>query len=271
MRTSDMARVLFALAFVALGVLCLFSGDFASVWQPVPEHVPGRIYLAMLSGCVMVLTGAGLLSKRTWVPASFIAMMYTSIWLLALHVPRVIAGPLHEINWGGCAEIAILVAGSWVLYAKAASSNTTRHIPILTGPRAVHAACPLFAVSLPLIGLEHIIYERATADMVPSWFPNPMAWAYLTGAAHIAAGFAIMLGVLPRLAAALETWMMGIFTVCVWIPAVIHTPAQRFAWTGLIISTFITAAAWVVSASYHDVPWLSVSRVRQRRADPLMH
>lgn len=264
MRIADTGRGVFALAFLALGLLSVFSQDFASVWQPVPDGIPGRAFLALISGAVMVVGGVGLLMRRMVVPASFVMMMYTLLWLVALHVPRVIMGPLHEVTWGGCAEIITLVAANWVLYASAATSDDKPYFAALTGAHAVRVARIAFAVALPLIGLEHLIYAKETADMVPGWLPYHEGWAYMTGIAHIASGLAIALNVLPRLAATLEAWMMGAFTVFVWIPMVMATPSQRFAWTGLAISAVITAAAWIVATSYREVQWFSFSRSQNR-------
>jgi uncharacterized membrane protein len=129
----------------------------------------------------------------------------------------------------------------------------------------------VFALALPLIGLEHLIYAQPTADLVPAWLPDRFGWATMTGIAHIAAGLAILFVVLPRLAAVLEAWMMGIFTLFVWIPAVIATPTQRFAWTALLMSTVMTAAAWIVADSFRGVPWFSFSRSRNQLADLVVH
>jgi len=263
MRMADAGRVVFALAFVALGLLGAFSQDFASVWQPVTQDLPGRAFLAMVSGTVMAVGGLGLLLPRTRVSAALLMMAYTLVWLLALHVPRVILAPQHEVVWGGCAEIVTLVAACWVLYASTASARDRPYFAALAGAKAIRMARIAFALALPLIGLEHLVYAKETAAMVPGWLPYPMGWAYLTGIAHIAAGLAIALDVLPRLAATLEAWMMGAFTVFVWVPMVLATPSQRFAWTGLLISTVITAAAWIVAASYREVPWWSFGRVRR--------
>jgi uncharacterized membrane protein len=262
MRIADIGRALFALAFVALGLLGLVSRDFASVWQPVAQDLPWRAFLAMLSGAVMAAGGIGLLWRRTLVPAAFAMMLYTLLWLLALHVPRVILAPMHEVTWGGCAEIVTLVAGCWVLYARTARPGDRPYIAALCSPNAMRTARIAFAVALPLIGVEHLVYAKETADMVPAWLPYRMGWAYSTGIAHIAAGVAIASNVLPRLAATLEAWMMGGFTVLVWIPSVMQAPSQRFAWTGLLISTLITAAAWIVATSYSNVPWFSLARAR---------
>lgn len=262
MRISGIGHIVFALALIALGLLSLGSGDFAFVWQPVPPDIPGREYIAYVSGAVILLCGVGLLIRSTAVLASFALTIYTLIWLLVLHVPHVVAAPGQEMNWGGCAEIVTLVAGSWILYTSTVATHDRLYVASLTGANALRIARILFALAVPLIGLEHLIYSKPTADMVPAWLPGHLFWAYFTGAAHIAAGIAILFAVLPRLAAMLETLMMGIFTVFVWIPAVMATPTQRFAWTALLISTAITAAAWIVTDSYREAPWLSFSRSR---------
>jgi uncharacterized membrane protein len=271
MRITGRGQVVFALSLLALGVLSLGSGDFALVWQPVPADMPGRAFLAYVSGAMLCATGVGLLIRRATTPVGFVLTVYTFIWLLALHVPRVIAHPLQEATWGGSGEIMTLVSASWILYASSATPGSRLYFPSLVGAKAIRWARMLFAAGIPLVGLEHLVYGQDTADFVPAWLPDRLAWAYCTGAAHIAAGLAIALSLLPRLAAALETLMMGLFTVLVWVPMVIANPAQRFDWTALWMSTVITAAGWIVVESYRGAPWFSFSRSRDRLADRAMH
>jgi uncharacterized membrane protein len=257
MRDISLGQIVFGLTLVALGSLSLFSGDFAFVWQPVPAGIPGRALLACLSGAVMCVAGAGLLVPRTSALAAFVLTVYTLIWLLVLHVPHLIAAPMHEVNWGGCGEIALLVSASWILYACSTAPWHKFYFIALTSEKAIRAARVLFALSVPFIGLEHLVYSDVTASMVPAWLPYRMGWAYFTGLAHIAAGLAILFSIWPRLAAALETLMMGVFTVLVWIPAVLAAPSQRFGWTALLISAVMTAAGWVITDSYRGASWFS--------------
>jgi uncharacterized membrane protein len=264
MRLMGIGHLAFAVMMIALGLLGLFAGDFALVWQPVPPDIPGRAILACVCGAATCVMGVGVLIRRTAVPAAFALTIYTFLWLMVLHVPHLIASPQHESNWGACAEIVVLVAGAWILYASCATPADSLYISSLCGAKAIRIAQCSFAVAVPLIGIEHVVYAKDTAALVPAWLPYRIGWAYFTGAAHIAAGIAIFFNVLPRLAAALETGMMGIFTVFVWIPAVMATPPQRFAWTGLLISGVITAGAWIVADSYRKAPWFSFSRARNR-------
>jgi uncharacterized membrane protein len=264
MRIMGMGHVAFAVTMIALGLLGLFAGDFAFVWQPVPPDIPGRTILACICGALMCVMGIGVLIKRTAVPAAFALTIYTFLWVMVSHVPHLIATPSQEGNWGACGEIVVLVAGAWILYALLATPADKPYFQALCGAKAVRIAQMSFAVAVPFIGIEHFVYAKDTADLVPSWLPFRYGWAYFTGAAHIAAGIAIFFNILPRLAAALETLMMGVFTVLVWIPAAIETPSQRFAWTALLMSTVITAGAWIVTDSYRKAPWFSFSRSRNR-------
>jgi hypothetical protein len=43
--------------------------------------------------------------------------------------------------------------------------------------------------------------------------------------------------------------MLSIFTVVVWVPAILATPGSMPTWTEIVVSRGVTAAAWVVADS----------------------
>ena len=88
---------------------------------------------------------------------------------------------------------------------------------------------------------------KATADLVPAWLPYREGWAYLTGAGHIAAGLGVLFSIFPRVAAMAEAGMIGVFTILVWIPAIVAAPKTRLPWTAFFISWAIASAAWAVA------------------------
>jgi len=59
----------------------------------------------------------------------------------------------------------------------------------------------------------------------------------------------------PRLAATLEAVMESLFTLIVWVTAVITAPTNREGWVNLFISTALSAAAWAVAESFRQRPW----------------
>jgi hypothetical protein len=96
------------------------------------------------------------------------------------------------------------------------------------------------------------MYRDATTVLIPHWLPWHVAWAYFTGAAFIAAGLAISVGVMAPLAAALSAVQMGLFSVIVWVPRALSGDLNAFQ-RGEVISTFVlTAGAWMVADSYRS-------------------
>jgi uncharacterized membrane protein len=261
-------RVFFALGLIGLGVLSLVYGDFALQWQPVPAWVPARTWLAYASGAVMIAAGAGLLSRRGAALASGVLLVYSLLWLLLLKLPGVVTAPLVEVNWLGFGEIAMIVAGAWMLFAEEGGRRGSGRRAFAMGENGRRIARYLFGLALIPVGLSHFVYARETMGFVPAWLPFRAGWAYLTGAAHIAAGVGVLFGVVPRLAALLEAGMIGVFTALVWVPLVVQTPASQLSWTGLLISWTIGAAAWVVAGGLPSSRWSSMNRGVVRDESP---
>jgi uncharacterized membrane protein len=245
-RSQQPALTLFAVGMIGLGILALVYGDFALVWQPVAPWIPGRTILAYASGVVMLLGGIGLLVRATAAWSVRLLFPYLIVWAL-LKVPALFVAPGMEAVWLGLGELTVLLAGGWVLFARLASLREGSLLTFATGEKGVRMARILFAVSLIPIGLSHIVYVKATADLVPAWLPYRMGWAYLTGAGHIAAGLGVLFSVFPRVAATAEAAMIGVFTILVWGPAIVAAPHTRLPWTAFFISWAIAAAAWIVA------------------------
>jgi uncharacterized membrane protein len=258
----------FALVMIGLGIVGLIHGDFALVWQRIPiEHLPGQTLIAYACAALELLTGIGLLVRRTARLSSGILVVYLLLWLVLLKLPAVVVAPQMEAVWLGFGEIAVILAGGWILFAAHAGTWEKNHLGFAVGARALRNARLLFALSLPMIGLSHFAYVEQTASFVPAWLPSHVAWAYLTGAGSIAASAGILFGIWPRLAAALEAAMLGIITVLVWAPGIGAGPIDRLHVTGFLISSAIACGAWVVADSYRTQAWLALGWP-WRKTDP---
>jgi uncharacterized membrane protein len=216
-----------------------------------------------LSQAVLV-GGLGLLLRATAAWSARVLFPYLVIWLL-LKVPALVAAPQLEAVWLGFGEIAVLLTGGWILFAKLAGLREGAPFGFLSGENAIRLARLLFAVSLIPIGLSHLVYVKETVELVPAWLPYRVGWAYLTGVGQIACGLGVLFSIFPRLAATVEAAMISLFTLLVWVPAVLHAPTARLPWTAFFISWAIAAAAWVVAQN------ISPARTATSKVRPPMH
>lgn len=253
------SRALLAITMIGLGVLGFIYGDFALVWQRIPiEQLPGRPFFAYLCAAIELATGIGLLIPATTRVSSCALAIFLLLWVVLLKLPAVVAVPTMEATWLGFGEIAVIFAGAWILCA-AEGGRRGGWIPkFAADANGIRYARLLFALSLPMIGLSHFFYSEQTAAFVPAWLPWKLGWAYLTGTGSLVACVAILLGVIPRLAATLEAAMLTVITLLVWGPGLFAMPPDRTQWTGFFISLAIAAGAWVVADSYGGVSWFSV-------------
>ena len=242
-------RLIFAAAVAGLGIISLSTGHFAAVWQPVPGTLPARTALAYANGALMTALGAALLSRRARAVAALAVSAYLMVWLVLLRLPILATAPGIAGHWAGVGENATLVVGG-VLNLALAPAVRADFQRSITARRAVRVGRITFALALMLMSLDNLAYLQANADFPPAWIAHWLGWGYLVGVAYIAAGLAVLFGLAARLAAIMTAWMMSALTVLCWGSFVLQAPANRTNWTGLMISSALTGAAWLVAASY---------------------
>jgi uncharacterized membrane protein len=239
------ARIAFALGIMGLGVLGLVYGDFASAW---PAWVPWRHALLFAAATIMLLGGAGLLFTRSASISVRIVLPYLLLWM-SPRIPALVMAPQIEVNWFSVGEVAVLAAAALTLFAELHAARDGWITRLATSVRSQRVARALFAFALVAFGLSHFFYTRETVSLVPAWLPFRKGWAYLTGAGHTAAGLGVLLSIFPRWAAAMEAAMLTIFTVLVWIPAIVIAPTNHGNWGEFVLSWAIGAGAWVIAGS----------------------
>ncbi len=220
-------QILFAAGLAGIGVLSLMHHDFALQWQPVPQGIPAREQLALASGGLLVIGALGLFFKHTARVAALVLALFLLSWVLLLRLPPLLTRFLDIALWLGLCESLTLTIGAWVLYAWFDSVSSRETVGMAAGAAAISAARLLLGACMVVFGLAHFAYADFTASMIPPWLPARLPLAYLTGAAHAAAGTALLLGIVPALAVRLEAIMMSAFIVLVHIPAVLEKPSSR--------------------------------------------
>lgn len=229
---------LYALGAILLGVIGICFHDFAMQWQPVPAGIAMRTPLAYLSGLLLIVGGCAILARRGERAGALLLTAFYGLWVIVLHLPVAFASPTHIGAWNGPAEITFLTMGGVALLAS--STGPMRRTLTLVA-RILAGICAI------VFGCAHFNYIDFTATFVPAWIPpNPVFWAWATGASHLAAGLALVSGIQARLAATLLAGMMGSFVVLLHIPRVIAGPDQHIEWIMLGVSSALTGAALLI-------------------------
>jgi uncharacterized membrane protein YphA (DoxX/SURF4 family) len=239
----DLARIgraCFGLAVAALGVDSLVLGGFLPELQPAPAGLPAPGVLAAITAAILVAAGACLAADLRGRLAARALTGVTLAWLVAFHVPLLVAHPGDGGAWTTAFESLAI-----------ASAAAVRGWP--TRPAAGRLG---FALALVAFGVLHFRYRAYVASVIPAWLPGHLFWAYATGVAHLAAGAAIALGVAGRLAAVLAGAMFGSWVVILHAPRVI-ADASRPECSSLIIALAMCGAAWLLTEYFSGFPTAS--------------
>ncbi len=259
MRIASVGHGVFAVTLLGLGILGLVHVEFGTFAQPIPKSWLAREVLDYLCSGICMMSGLGLLWKRTATSAARLLLAYFLLCMLLFNMRLVVLHPLVEVvyqNWG---QTGVMVAAAWVLYAWFAADWDRRHLGFATGDGGLRIARVFYGLSLIGFGFSHFAYLNNTTVLVPAWLPGPVFWAYFTGVAYLAAGAAVLTGVLARLAASLSALQMGLFLPVVWLPVLMAGNVTAFRWGEIVGTVALTAGAWVVADSYKGMPWLTVS------------
>lgn len=252
MPAVGLGRSAFAVASACLAIWNLAYAHFA--WQGLPGWIPGREAWVYGSALVLLAASGALFLSRTALAGALVIGVYQAV-SFAIFVPQIVSKPLGVDVWYPVCEALTASAGAWILYVLLQRQSHGAGEAI-TGVGVVRTAQILFGLTCVFYGWSHFVYAAYTAGMVPGWLPGRLPLAYFTGFGHIAAGVAIIVGILPGLAATLEAVMMSLFGLLVWVPSFFAQPPPKWAtppahqWSELVVTLVLAASAWIVAISF---------------------
>lgn len=234
MTRDQWGRPAFAASLAGCGAAGLVFRNVL-VYETFPTATPTHTVLSILMGLVLIGAGVGLVT-RFRAMASYAALSVLMLWVVIVNGPPIVTAPANEDSWLELGMATMIGVAAW----------------LLTGTRRLRTARTIFGLALIPVGLSHFFFWQVTLGLVPPWMPARAFWVALVGVAHMAAGFGVLLGIFPRLAAMLEAGQLMVFAFLVWLPLVIATPAKQFNWTEMLGTLLIGASAWVMADALAD-------------------
>lgn len=249
MRKIEWSKALFAISLAGLGGLSLIYGNFA----PLVSALSWPTACTYGLGTILVAACAGLFLTRTAAASAMVIAVCAVAWA-AMGIPPIVHAPLSVGSWYGISEAVSVLVGVWTLHALHARGEHA-HAAVLSGDGALRLGRTLFGAACLVYGIAHFAYVAYSLPFVPNWLPVRLPLLYLTGACHVAAGVGLILGVLPRLAAALEAIMILLFGILVWLPSYFADPTPKWAgtphnqWSETFLNFLLAAVAWIIADS----------------------
>jgi uncharacterized membrane protein len=232
-------RIITAIGFIGLGILCIVSKDFIvgrpPAWPPGLEPNPA---LAYLSGTAVILAaGAILFRKKAGLAALLIAIL---IFLLSVlrHLP-------HFMNdWLNAYKSVALFGGALVIAGSFLHKASLRKRLVVTG-------CISLAVFFIACGYAHFKFAAFVIDFIPAYIPFHAFWTYFCGICLFAGGAGLLIPQTRKWAALLSGLMVFGWFLLLHIPRFLANTNDASDRMGLFES-FTFAGIFFVLAGMHS-------------------
>jgi uncharacterized membrane protein len=243
-------RTLYAFGLASIGLMHLFFMNFPWVVIPdFPAWIPLRLLWVVVIGLALIAAGVCMLFNlrgrkvAAWTGVGMLALV------LIAHLPSRLTSQYAWVlgAWTNAIKELALAGGAWI---------TALTLPKTEGelPSWLERALPLgrcfFAFLLVTFGVEHFLYTKFVASLVPSWAGSPIFWTYFAGAALIAGGVGMIVRRVAALASLLTGVMIFLWVLMLHIPRAIADPYTNVGneWASVFEATAFSGMAFMLAA-----------------------
>jgi uncharacterized membrane protein YphA (DoxX/SURF4 family) len=248
-----MGRFFFAIAMAFFGVQYFIYASSMKGPIPGPPWFPEAHWLAWLTCIAFVAIAVGIvLGKRARLAAMLLgASLFLNI--LFLHLAGLITQLHNPGPWTVTFELLALCGVSFVLANLLPPDELTTSTGNV-GSSLATAGRFAFAISLIVFAVQHFIYARFIATLIPSWIPVHVFWAYFIGVAFLGAALAIAAKVQAKPAAILLGTMFLLWVLVLHLPRVAAAPSNGNEATSLFIALAMSGASFILASSLTHNP-----------------
>jgi len=179
----------------------------------VPSWMPFHPFWIVFVGIALFAGALSLAWNRYTKLASTLLAIMLFLFVLNLHLPRVVANPHDRISWAVALRDTAFAAG----FLAFAGSLTPRSKPLIIIGR------PGTAIPFLFFAVMHILHPQNAPGvplekLTPAWMPWPHVLATITALFLLAAGIAVLINRYARVTAAwLGLWTL-VLTLVVYLP-----------------------------------------------------
>ena len=230
-RLTRLGRAFFATAMAAFGLQYLIHALLAGVPTLGPPWSPAHLFWGYLTAITLVGAAAGIATGILARCSAISLAILLLVRVLLAYVPRLVANIHDPGPWTSGSELLALCGAALVLAG------------------VMKLGRILFAAPLLVFGVQHFLYARFIATLVPAWIPGRLFWAYFAGVAFVAAALSISTQTAARLSATLLGLMFFLWVLILHLPRVATAPHNGNEWTSLFVALAMSGGALLVAGS----------------------
>jgi len=230
-RLTSLGRAFYATAVAAFGLQYLIHALVAGVPPLGPPWSPAHLFWGYLTSIILLAAAAGI-ATGTLARCSAIALaILLFVRVLLAYVPRLVANIHDPGPWTSGSELLALCGAALVLAG------------------VMKLGRILLAAPLLVFGVQHFLYARFIATLVPAWIPGRLFWAYFIGVAFVAAALSIATQQAARLSASLLGLMFFLWVLILHLARVAASPHNGNEWTSLFVALAMSGGALLVAVA----------------------
>ncbi len=233
--------------------LAVFAGEHFTIGRlmasGLPSWIPGHLFWIYFVGVALVAAALSIVVKKYAQLSATLLGIMLCLFVVLLHIPRVIANPRDRISWAVALRELAFSGGA---FAFASTQSKT--------PRATKATPPLlttarylFAITALFFGVEHFLHPEFApgvplAKITPAWIPFRLFWAYLAGAVLIATSASLLINKKARLATTILGLTILLIVLVIYLPIELSIPADIGNGLNYIADTLMFSGAALLLA-----------------------
>jgi uncharacterized membrane protein len=221
-------RYIFAIAFLAFGIQHFIYAKYATGLGP--PWIPGSPLRACFMGAALLVASVRIVTNAKTRVAAMLLGFLLFFYFLLLYAPRIAANVHDPGPWTSGAEVLAMCGAAWVLAGTPAKLGRY-----------------LFALTLTVFGVQHLLYAQFVSTLVPSWIPGHLFWAYAVGIAFIATTLSIFTNIKARWAATLLGIMFFTWVFILHLPRVASALRNGNEWTSAFVALAMCGGSWIIA------------------------
>jgi uncharacterized membrane protein len=232
---TSVAQSCFAVAIIAFGIQQVIYGEFVTRAIPkLPAWVPGHAPLAYITGIILIIAGASILTRKYAGEAAIFLGCLLLASLVFLYIPALLASPLLGGAWTNAGKALALCGGALLIATYFGKIPSNSIFPSV-----------FLSAFLIVAGIQHFMFSSFVATLVPTWIPGHVFWTYFAGVALIAGGTGILIPKFTRLAGALTGIMIFLWVPMLHIPRALAQPHNSNETTAVFEALAFSATAFL--------------------------